>query len=329
MLIAEKKTAQKLISRIEQIPLYAHAYAFVLNFEQDELSATMDLLDFAEEHQLQGVCVGTDYGSKKSLKYASRSALEHIKSYAEKRGLKINLEVSSTSKEEVDLAVSVAQALGVIDIRIYIRYEGRLSEVIKNGIQDLEYIAKSAEKNSLKFVLESHEVLKAHELVEIIKKIDSPRVRVLFDFGNMINANEEPLDALKIMSPYISQVHLKGVKKKKKGSGYGQVGIRSARGNFPHKDMLYNLLLLGESEPQVKCYGLLQQVGYYSPPYRFDNEGADPIIPYRETSQTYLDENNSPEEALLAERKNAYKQVKNVRRLLKELRTEAELFLST
>ena len=190
--------------------MFAHAYAFVLNFEQDTFSA-MDLMDFAKAHQLKGICLGTDYGSIKKLKYASKSELEHIKSYAEKRGLQINLEVSSVSGEEVDSAVKIAQVLGVTNIRVYIRYGGLLSEVIKKGIHEIEYIAKSAEKNSLKFVLESHEVLKAHELVEIIKKINSPRVRVLFDFGNMINANEEPLDALKIMSPYISQVHLKGV----------------------------------------------------------------------------------------------------------------------
>jgi len=68
-------------------------------------------------------------------------------------------------------------------------------------------------------------------------------------------------------------------------------------------------------------------VGYYSPPYRFDNEEADPLIPDREPSQTYLDGNSSLEEALLAERENAHKQVRYVRGLLKELRIEAESFL--
>lgn len=325
-LIVEKKKAQKLISRIEQIPLYAHAYAFVLNFEQDEFTA-IDLLDFAKEHGLTGICIGTDYGSKKSLDHASKSELGYIKDYAEKLGLQINLEVSSASKGDIDLAVGIARELGIINIRAYIRHGGRLSEVIERGIQELEYISKVAEKNNLHFVLESHEVLKAQELIEIIKKIDSPRVKALLDFGNMINANEKPLTALKVMSPHISQVHLKGAKKKRMGKGYAQIGAHAGEDNIPHKNMLRNLLLLGDLEPQIKCYGLVQQIGYYSPPYRFDNEEQDPLIPDREPSQTYLDGNSSVQEVLLAERENAYKQVKYVKGLLDELRSEAELFL--
>ena len=323
----KKKNAQKLVTRIEQIPLYAHAYAFVLNFEQDEFTA-IDLLDFAKEHQLKGICVGTDYGSKKRLDRVSKRELRHIKVYARKLGLQINLEVSSTSKRDIDLAVRIARELGVTNIRVYIRHGGKLSEVIKRGIQELEYISKSAEKNNLHFVVESHEVLKAQELTEIIKRIDSPRVGALLDFGNMINAHEKPLDVLKVMSPHISQVHLKGAKKKKMGKGYAQIGAHAGEDNFPHKNMLRNLLLLGELEPQIKCYGLVQQIGYYSPPYRFDNEEGDPLIPDREPSRTYLDSSSSVQEVLLVERENAHRQVKYVKSLLDELRSEAELYLS-
>jgi len=323
----KKKNAQKLIDRIEHIPLYAHAYAFVSNFDQDEFTA-IDLLDFAKEHQLKGICIGTDYGSKKRLDRVSERELKHIRAYAKKLGLQINLEVSSASKEDIDSAVRIAQELGITNIRAYIRHGGRLSEVIQRGVQELEYISKIAEKNDLYFVLESHEVLKAQELIEIIKKIDSPRVRVLLDFGNMINAHEKPLAALRVMSPHLSQVHLKGAKKKRVGKGYAQVGAHAGEDNLPHKNMLRNLLLLGELEPQIKCYGLVQQIGYYSPPYRFDDEEGDPLIPDREPSQTYLDGDSSMQEVLLAERENAHKQIVYVKSLLDELKKEAELLVS-
>jgi len=90
---------------------------------------------------------------------------------------------------------------------------------------------------------------------------------------------------------------------------------------------LPNLLLLGESEPQVKFYALEQEVGYDSPPFRFDNEGNDPIIPKREPSATLFDKNRSVKENLLLEKKNAYKQIKYVRGLLKQMTTLSKLII--
>ena len=56
----------------------------------------------------------------------------------------INLEISSTSGEEVDCAVQLAHALDVKNIRVYIRYSGRLSEVIRKGTEDLKAIARAS-----------------------------------------------------------------------------------------------------------------------------------------------------------------------------------------
>jgi len=69
----------------------------------------------------------------------------------------------------------------------------------------------------------------------------------LFDFGNMINANENPIDALTVMSPYILQVHMKGVKKVTINEELEQVvGVPEGEGELPQMSMLIKLLLLGE-----------------------------------------------------------------------------------
>ncbi len=88
-------------------------------------------------------------------------------------------------------------------------------------------VARTAEKHDLHFVVEPHEVLKSAELVQIIEAVKSPRVNLLFDFGNMLSTAEQPLQALETMHPYIKQAHLKGANIAAVGqNGFAQIGVR-------------------------------------------------------------------------------------------------------
>lgn len=317
------KVAKKLRDRIRQINLYAHSYAFFLNFQEGSFGVS-DLLRFANKEGLNGIDVHIDSGGKRSLKQKSEKDLKDIREYAKKLGLGINLEISCTSKNEVDLVVRIAKILGVKNIRVYIRYEGHVLNILKKAIKDFKYISKIAGKNKLLFVLEQHEVLKSNELVGIINKIKNSRIRLLFDFGNMVDADEDPIDALKTMSPYITHVHMKGVNKDILKRGYGQMGVLEGEDELPQAMMLFDLLLLGKSSPQVKFYALEQEVGFYAPPFRFDNEKKNPLIPSRKPSITHFDKNKSIKENLLSEKRNAHKQVKYVKNLLKQMETVAK-----
>ncbi|MDO6924324.1 hypothetical protein PXY48_19480, partial [Acinetobacter baumannii] len=52
----------------------------------------------------------------------------------------------------------------------------------------------------LSFTIEQHEDLPGHELVTLVNNSWMKNLSILFDFGNMINANEQPLSALEVMS---------------------------------------------------------------------------------------------------------------------------------
>lgn len=320
-----KEIAQKLIERIDQIQLYCHSYAFVLNFQYGNFDA-IDFLDFAYEQNLSGMDLYIGAG-KSSLRKKSDEELKAIKDHAKKLKLGISLDVSSTSKEQVDEIARIAKLLEVKRLRVYILYQGHVSEIIKKGIQDLKYAAQVAEENDLYFVLEPHEVLRSKEFAQIMKEVNSPRIGLLFDFGNMINADENPMDALRTMAPYIHQVHLKGVKKIRTGEGYEQVGVPEGEGDLPQMMLLFKLLLLGDSEPQVTLYALEQEAGYLSPASRFGDESKDPLIPSREPSNTAMDKSKSVEENLLLEKKNACKQILYVKDLLEQMKTLSEVII--
>ncbi len=143
----------------------------------------------------------------------------------------------------------------------------------------------------------------------------------------MINAYEEPLEALQVMAPHIRHVHLKGVKKISDGSGFAHQGAAEGEDDLPQMMMLFVLLLLGEQESQIKIFSLEQVMDYYAPAYRSKDEEADPVIPTRGPSRTILDPTTSLSRCLLNEKRNSCKQLLFVRRALEQFKTIAEIRL--
>jgi hypothetical protein len=322
-----KDIALKLLDRLRRVRLYAHTYAFFLNSKHGCFDIH-DLIDFAYQEGLHGISAHIDSGEARALRHKTASEIRDIKSRVRRLDMGINLEISSTSAEEVNSAVQIAHALDVKNIRVYIRHSGRLSEVIRKGTEDLKTIAKVAKDNDLQFVLEQHEDLKSHELVDIITQVNSPRIGLLFDFGNMVNAFEEPLAALNTMSPYIRQVHLKGIRRIQKEAGFAHLGMQEGEDDLPQMKMLFDLIMLGDNQPQVGAFSLEQVVGYYAPVFRTENEGPDPIIPDRGPSETTLNKKIPLKDSLLMEKRNSCDQIRFVRNVLEQLKTIAEIQLS-
>jgi len=315
--------ATRLIDRIDNIRLHAHSYSLLHNLTYGSLKPA-DVLNFAYEHELYGINIHVDDGGAHSLGHSHAEALAQFRRHAERLNLAIHLETSHTSREEINRVVRIAQALGVQNIRAYPRYEGRLTDVMDQVMADLRAMGELADKHDLYFDIEQHETLKSTEIAHMLQVVNHPRLHVLFDFTNMINAYERPLIALRTLAPYIRQVHLKGAKTIQEGSGYGQLGVvqGSTEDEMPYGRMLYELLMLGEARPQVICFALEQEVNYYAPAYRRANEGINPSLPYKDPSDTPFDDADPV--SLLKERRWATNQVHFIRNLLAELRWLAQ-----
>lgn len=313
--------AQKLIERIDTIPLFAHAYSLLGNFTYGTYRPS-DLLSYAYEHELDGVCIHLLDGEERSLGQASDEELRQFEIRADELGLKIHLEISSTRKVDVDEAVRIARILNVEHIRVYSRYEGLLSEILEIVDGDLQYLIVMAEKYDLRFYFEQHEEFKSFEIAEALERANHPRLHALFDFGNMINAYERPMEALDRLAPHIRQVHLKGIKIMPEDGGFGHRGVLqgSDEDDLPNPRMLLDLLLLGEDEPQLIAFALEQENYYRAPAFRRADEPADPFIAYRDLSTTDLPESLTLEQMLINEPQWAVNQLTYVRTLLAQLR---------
>lgn len=313
--------AQKLIDRIDTIPLFAHAYSLLGNFTYGTYRPS-DLLTYAFEHELDGVCIHLLDGEERSLGQASDAELREFGATAHQLGLKVHLEISSTHKTDLDDVVRIARILNVEHIRVYSRYEGLLSEVLTMVDSDLQYLIVLAEKYDLQFYFEQHEEFKSFEIAAILERANHPRLHALFDFGNMINAYERPLDALNHLAPHIGQVHLKGIKIMPEDGGFGHRGVLqgSDDDDMPSPRMLLDLLLLGEDEPQLVAFALEQENHYRAPAFRRADDPEDPFIAYRDLSTTDLPASLTLDEMLVEEPQWAVNQLTYVRTVLAQLR---------
>lgn len=318
--------ARTLRRRIDAgIPLFLHAYAYHLNMRCGTIRP-LDLLDIAVRHRLQGVKIHMLDGEEHALGKAAPEQLQYFGNHARHLGLELHIETSSSEPAELDAAVRVALGCGATSLRFYPRYQGRLSEVLRRTAADIQYLRQRHGKSGLRFTIEQHEDLKSHELVRLVQQSGFDRLSILFDFANMVNANEDPLAALASMAPHISEVHLKDALIERVGTGSGHRACKSGHGHLPFKALLARLICLGEDQVQVLAYGLEEEVDYYAPPFRFDDEGPNPWIPWREMSETPLPDSGLTDR-LAQEIRDAEEQLAFVRRTLAELREEAGLLL--
>lgn len=313
--------ARRLLARTQHVPLFAHSYPFILNMDHGGFSPT-DLAEFAYANDLDGLCLHINDGGERSVAAMNPGERDGFRALLENLKLKLHLEISSTTPEEVDLVTGLAGQLGVTNIRFYARYQGPLGTVLKSVYADLAYAMERANAHDLHFDYEQHEDLRADEIAGLMHRIGDPRLNVLFDYTNSWNAYQEPLAALRILSPWIRQVHIKGGRKTEGAAGWGQVGVPQGAPDdeLPSALLLHELLLLGDDQPQVIAFALENEVGYVAPPFRGPHEPANPIIAAREPSQTLLADDVPLAQRLRDEQRWAQQQVTFNRQLVAELR---------
>jgi len=310
----------RLVTRLGALPLFAHSYPFVRNMDHGGFT-TWDFLDFAFRNELAGVCLHLNDGGASCLAAMDGETLGRFRQRLDVLGLKLHLEISSTARAEVDRAIRIALALGVENIRLYARHEGPLVDVIERVYADLAEVADKANRHGLHFDYEQHEDLRAAEIADILTRIGDARVNALFDYTNSWNAHEEPLAALRILAPFIRQVHIKGGRKTVEPTGWGQLGVPQgdAADQLPGPLLLTELVALGTDAPQVICFALENEVDYYAPPFRGPEEGPNPVIAYREPSDTPVPEGAELARVLRDELRWAQQQVGVTRELAQRL----------
>ncbi|CAN7708774.1 sugar phosphate isomerase/epimerase [Ensifer sp. ENS07] len=311
----------RLAERARNAPLFAHAYAFHLNMRFGGVTP-LQLAEFAYEQRLVGLKVHVEDGEAASLAGMSDAALSDYGAAVEQFGLELHIETSTTQETGLSDAVRIALATGATSLRCYPRYEGRVSEIVSQTIADLRRLETFDPEGRLRYTLEQHEDLKSEELIGIVKAVANPRLGLLFDFGNMINAYELPLPALAAQAPYVTEVHVKDCLVQQDRDGWAHLACQTGTGHLPLHAMFVDLLLLGQDRPQVLSFGLEEEEGYFAPALRFPSEESDPFIAARSASFTDIGTTDLGAR-LRQEAIAAHRQLETVRTMLNQIAAEA------
>ena len=313
---------QRLARRAEHAPLFAHAYAFHLNMRFGGMTPD-DLAVFARQQGLAGLKLHINDGEAASLAAMTPDKLRAFGARVAMLGLEIHVEISTTEEAALSDAVTRALAIGATSLRCYPRYEGRISQIVEWTIADLRRLSQFDPDRKLRFTLEQHEDLTSDELVHIVEAVGDPKLGLLFDFGNMVNAYEMPMRALLRQAAYISDVHVKDCLVKPDRGGWAHLACVSGTGDLPMQAMLVELLLLGVETPQVLAFGLEEEEGYFAPALRLPSDGPDPFIAARPPSFTEIGSENLSDR-LNREAKVARAQIETIRTMLREIASHAQ-----
>lgn len=240
-------------------------------FFQNKKIDMFGFVELANELGVDGVQINIvkDYNLDEkwgALGSNSEDYLTELKSLIDKYNMFVEIDMRDLDYERMEEVIEVANILGADTIRSYIP----VVPVIKNinsgsegaydfakvrgefnmdsyqvGYEKVIKLIPLLEKNRIKLALENHEYETSDELVELIKRINSPWVGFLFDFGNSMMVWEEPVRAAENMAPYTYSTHFKDhiiIPEPNDEYGYVVCGVPAGKGNIDLKSV-FNIMM--------------------------------------------------------------------------------------
>lgn len=196
------------------IDLALHSYGLRLHYLYEPGYDIFRFLDDAQALGFTGVNIslsGPDNDRLPPNRHLSGSSQHHIDAVAAElraRDLSVEIDTDRTDPATLHHALSIANTLGARVVRTFTHHTPG-PELVGNTQADLVKIAPEAESAGIVVAVENHEEFASEELASLVESVNSPAVRLLFDYGNSLPVLEEPHDALGVMQPWVVACHMK------------------------------------------------------------------------------------------------------------------------
>ncbi len=158
--------------------------------------------------------------------------LEKVRKELQKYGLYAEVAMRGIDPEVLGEAVEVTHKIGADLLRTYCCFGKYDREILEKAPGNFKKIVPLLKKYRIKFAIENHEEEIADEIIDIIKKVDSPWVGSHCDIGNSMMAWEEPAAAVNKLAPYALPSHFKDHIIIKDGGKYKVCGVPLGKGNI-------------------------------------------------------------------------------------------------
>jgi sugar phosphate isomerase/epimerase len=134
------------------------------------------------------------------------------------------------------------------------RYEvfksaGEFRKFLERARQALALARPVVEKHKVRLAVENHKDLQSSELVEVIRKLDSPFVGVCIDTGNNIALLETPKKTVELLTPYAFTTHIKDMGVEEFTDGFRLAEVPLGTGFL---DLIAIVAALRKAKPDIR-----------------------------------------------------------------------------
>lgn len=196
---------------------------------EKEKWTVVDFIQYAKEINLDGVELLDFYWQDNEN---PEKELTEVKSKLKEAGLAVSAydvtnnfvkESAAERREEIHKVIRGIQMAKLLDAKVVRVFCGDVSGDItfteaKNWIvEGLKESAIHAEEAGIYLAVENHGLLagKSDQVLDVIRKVNSPYVKVTFDTGNFLLVHEDPTEAFHVLKDDIVHVHFKDFREKK------------------------------------------------------------------------------------------------------------------
>lgn len=219
-----------------KLGLFSYSYHLAFGkhpvFEPEKKMDLFEFMDRCKAFGLDGIQIDPQH-----LECCEDEYLQKIVDYANGCGFYIEYGTTGVETEHLLRQLEIAKKLTSPILRTYIGFDPHEKGIdpvkeVSYAIDVLNHVKGKAEEYNIKIAVENHCDLKTDELVELIRKVDSPYVGVCVDLGNFMIHLENPVESVKKLAPYIYSTHFKDYNSKMMNWGFKTFGVPLGEGKI-------------------------------------------------------------------------------------------------
>jgi sugar phosphate isomerase/epimerase len=191
------------------IDLALHSFSLWHHFRNVPGFGPIQYIDACEELGFTGINLSLNDANFRHLGGRETWRMDEVRKRLERSGLSLEIDTSDTNPAHMLHMIDVAHRMGAKSMRFYTRHHGEPEEMVRKTLADLYQIVDHAQRNDVILALENHEDFTGPELAAMVRTVNHPNLRILYDYGNSQMVLEDPDAALDATLPFVHSVHAK------------------------------------------------------------------------------------------------------------------------
>ena len=173
----------------------------------------MDIFDFIKrtaEFELDGVEINMEGADLAHLGSDDPGFLRDVRALTDELALYVELDTCDTNPQNLTRALDICRALGARQVAGLLECRRRCEGRTRAGrAEDFRQVIPLCADYGVRIAYENHEYETSHDVLQVVREVDSEYVGTHVDTGNSMFIWEEPIEAIRNMAPYAISTHFK------------------------------------------------------------------------------------------------------------------------